>query len=343
MYTDLTVAIDAFDLEAYVQERGADEIQAGQWMLTCPSCMKPKLIVDTRKKAWHCWVCEEKAQVMTPMGPREQTISGGGGLIDLIQLLDEVSRREAVDVVLFGNATAVDLAAIPEVDLVGSYLAAGLEITPVDPPDGMVPIRGQLDYCVKRGITEEDIQLFQLHWCLAGRYGNRLVFPVFEQGHLVYWQARAMWEPQPGEKFIKALNPPRTPGVAVSSDVLFNLELAAAYQRVVVTEGPIDAIHVGPWAVCSFGKRLHATQIAKLIRAGVRHVDLMWDGPSDTEPQGAYPEMVATAAQIAPLFDSVRVVRLPWGDPGNWRRDQLWAFQQQCGVMVQTRSLLEAL
>jgi Zn finger protein HypA/HybF involved in hydrogenase expression len=38
-------AIEAFDLQAYCIEHGGNEVQAGPWVLICPTCGKPKLAV----------------------------------------------------------------------------------------------------------------------------------------------------------------------------------------------------------------------------------------------------------------------------------------------------------
>jgi hypothetical protein len=176
-----------------------------------------------------------------------------------------------------------------------------------------------------------------------------LFFPVIEGGRPVYWQARAMWEErehQRPERYVKSLNPPKphcglhpkhdldcapcqqmASGVAGAGDVLMNLERACQYKSVVITEGPIDAIHVGTDAVCTFGKKISPVQIGKLLAAGVKAIELMWDGPSPTEKLGAWPEMWITAKQLVGLFD-IRLVFLPQGDPGDYTRDQLTWLRQ---------------
>jgi len=103
--------------------------------------------------------------------------------------------------------------------------------------------------------------------------------------------------------------------------------VARNFPRVAIVEGPVDCIHAGPSAVATFGKKISLFQMLKLRKAGVRAVDLMWDGPSATEPEGAWPEMVATAPKLAGLFD-VRVVRLPRGDPGEYSRNELEALRR---------------
>ncbi|UCG51431.1 MAG: hypothetical protein JSW58_14785, partial [Candidatus Latescibacterota bacterium] len=51
-----------FDLEMYIQKFGPVQVQTDEWELTCPACGKErKLVVNTAKQFWHCWVCEEYA------------------------------------------------------------------------------------------------------------------------------------------------------------------------------------------------------------------------------------------------------------------------------------------
>ena len=147
------------------------------------------------------------------------------------------------------------------------------------------------------------------------------------------WDAheRHLWEPPEAlpKGFRKTLNPARERfGVLYygSGDVVLNLEQAARYERVVITEGPTSAIRVGPEAVATFGKQLQPAQIARFVRAGVRAVDFMWDGPSEKEPEGAWVQMIAAAGQLAPFMD-VRLVFLPSGDPGDYTREELGFYR----------------
>lgn len=179
----------------------------------------------------------------------------------------------------------------------------------------------------------EDAREFGLGWCREGWLANRLIFPVWESGRCIYWQARAMWDerehnPEWG-KFRKTLNPARERGGQIfygSGDVVLNCEQAARFPRVAITEGPTSMIRVGPSAVATFGKQLQPAQIARLVAAGVRAVDFMWDGPSPKEPQGAWAQMIQAAGQLAPFMD-VRLVFLPHGDPGDFTREELETFR----------------
>lgn len=307
-----------FDLESYLQKFGGVPISESEWVVKCPSCNREKLAVSTRKKQWHCWVCEE---YQAEHGGKKKAVRGAGGLVSLVRLLENCSFDQARKMVTGGQTAG------------RSYFSWGGLDTPrkqpieIPPPPSWKPISTVLPYCAERGISMEDVRQFGLVFCDAGRYRNRLVFPIWEQGRLVYYQARAMWRAKPGENYVKALNPPRDIGAASPTDILMNLDTAKHFDRVAVVEGPIDCVHAGPSAVSTLGKRISVSQMLKMKRAGVKAIDLIWDGPTETEPRGAWPEMRQAASQLAGIFDT-RLVFLPHGDPGDYTRNELEEFRR---------------
>ena len=314
----LDAAILDFDLEAYLVEHGGVQLDTEEWLLPCPGCGKEKLTVNVDARAFHCWVCESVPGA-----------KGKGGLVDLLTLLDKVDRHQAAQRILAEarfKPQSYTLEALKPPP--SSAIPAP---APIPPPEGWREVDGTLPYLQKRGIMLSDARAFGLAWCPAGRYANRLIFPVWEGGQLVYFQGRAMWEEkdQPwGMRYIKSLNPPNQEGAAGASEVLMNLDVARHHPRVAMVEGPIDCVKTGPSAVATFGKKISGMQIAKLVRAGVRAIDLMWDGPGPKEPNGAWPEMVAMAPLLATVFD-VRLVFLPFGDPGQRNREELNYWRSQ--------------
>ncbi len=313
----LEYALQRFDLLGYVQHHGGEFMKQDEWLLYCPKCGKQKLTVNLQKKAWHCWHCQQYRSV----NGKWEVVDGAGGLIDLVQLLQNCSRKQAVDVILSAAFMRPDdLQTLQREDFLVELAEFEREAVEIPAPHGAQAIDGDLPYLWKRAITPDDVRQFGLYWCDNGRYANRLVFPVWENGRHVYFQARAMWEPVSGDKsFRKALNPPSMPGAVVSTEVLMNLDVARNYPRVVVTEGPMDCLRAGPEAVCTFGKAISGTQIFKLVRAGVRALDLMWDADAkDT--------MIATAKTLVSYFD-LRLVFLPRGDPADFTREQLYQFR----------------
>lgn len=308
-------AIERFDLLSYVRDRGATETQTGEWVLFCPVCAKEKLTINVTKKTWHCWVCQKFAIAGLGIRMKRKAVQGAGGLLDLLQILENCPRQRAVQLVLAASRfTARDLQEIGTTEFTSFVTSYHQGTVSIPAPPNWKLIEAPLPYMVERGISMEDVQRLGIFYCDQGRYANRLVFPVWEDGQLVYWQARAMWESQE-HGFLKALNPPKQQGAAVSSDVLMNLHSARFYPRVCIVEGPVDCIHAGPDAVATFGKAISAVQIAKLYRAGVRALDLMWD--SD-----AREAMISYAPVLASVFD-LRLVWLPSHDPGIYPREHL--------------------
>lgn len=321
--SDLRHAIDGFDLESFVLSHGGQEHQRNEWTMLCPWCQGYKLIVSMRRRTWHCWRCQQFEMRWTGARWKRVAVAGAGGVIQLVMAFERCTRIEAEVRIIQGNIRRpgellhLDLSDLQEPPRV---LA---QAPPIAPPPGCQPFLGPHPYLMQRGISEEDVRAFGLTWCAWGRYANRLIFPVFEQGALVYWQARAMWEATGGREHIKTLNPPRSLGGVTSAEVLFHLDQAVVcgQGRVCITEGPIDAIHAGYDAVCTFGKQISPTQVAKLFRAGVAGIDLMWDADAQADAE-------AVAKQLAASFD-VRLVRLPHGDPGDWPREHLRAFRER--------------
>lgn len=326
----INLAIERFDLQAYIRDKGAFEVQPGEWLMMCPTCLKDKLVVNVKKKTWHCWVCQQLVTVKTEMGPKVKAQEGAGGLLDLLQMLEDCNRKRAVNMVLAGSLiTAKDLAQITRADFYHQLHGPGLESPEIAAPAFCQQVTSPLPYMVERGISMDDAQMFGLGWCSKGRYENRLVFPVFEQGRLVYWQARAMWSPLEGDRsFRKTLNPSSKMGGASPNEVLMNLDMAAQYLRVAIVEGPIDLAHAGPSAVATLGKKISPVQIAKLIKAGVRAVDLMWDSDARQD--------MLNASELLMRFFDTRCVFLPRGDPGDWDRLSLDRFRAMSKSFCQT-------
>lgn len=305
-------AIEAFDLEGWLLDHGA-EGRGREWVLVCPVCGKNNLAVNVQRRLWHCWTCE---QYVIDVEGRRRAVHGAGGLVKLVQLLDRLDRAQAVAKIASGGIFSYrDVARLPDNKLHDRYVQAIKPAEPVDPPEGWQPVTEVLPFMAQRQITLDDARLFGLGWCDRGRYAGRLIFPVWEDRRLLYFQGRAMWAPLPGQRYLKSLNPPSGDRNAVSSELLMNLDQAKFFPRVAVVEGPTDLVRTGPDAVCTFGKRITDAQIGRLLRAGVRAIDLMWDADAADEMRGA-------ARRLNGIFD-LRIVFLDRGDPGDYPREYL--------------------
>lgn len=344
---ELVTALEAFPLERWLRDAGFEAAGHDEWVARCPRCGKDrKLSVELRKRRWKCWVCQrrEVRQVRDPLTgaslPRMVTVEGGGGLLALLAWWYGVRRGEAAGWVLrVSKPVPAAMAQIPDLERAAS--AAGeldtTDLDPPDPPEGAGPLTGHnLRYLESRGISEGVARAYGIFGCHAGRYAGRIVFPAWgRSGELRYWQARATWsaaeDEARGRRHIKAINPPRSDADPrlTSEHAVFNLHRAAAVGsgRVVLCEGPISAIQAGDDAVALWGKQLYPAQVRELVSAGVRDVDVMFDGPTEREPEGAWPEAVALVPLLQLFFNHVRLVRLPAGDPGDYTRAQNAAFR----------------
>lgn len=324
-----------FNLEKYLMRFSPKSHSSDEWLLTCPICGRDKLVVNIQKKLWHCWICQEYGR--NELGKRIP-IKGAGNIVHLVMLLDRVSFDVAKQFV----KTNMDITySNSSFDFENEEYVSLVEKEISYPPYSKT-ITGILPYCFERGITQEDIKYFGLFYCDGGRYRNRLMFPVYEEDKLVFYQGRAMWNPQPGEVFLKALNPPKEDGVAGTEDVLFNLENASKYDWVVLNEGPIDAIHVGYNAIGTWGKHITEKQLLKLRKYNIRNIYLMWDGPTEKEPGGAVKEMFEVLPLLSGIFNT-KIVFIPKGDPGDYSRQENASIIEHCSIDANNISRLGVL
>lgn len=318
--------VNNFPLVNYVQSKGAKELKKNEYLLTCPACGKEKLTINVSKKLWHCWTCAK--YTYDSWTQSKKVIQGAGGVLQLVMLFEKMSLSEAVEFVTRYSTYQIEkLLSFVDFKLEEKTInVGGVSYPKIDYPEYSVPLTTILPFMKLRGISGDDAINFRLFTCSSGRYGNRLIFPVYDHNNFICFQGRAMWQAVSGVKYIKALAPAHVAGNARTSDVLFNLDQAASYPRVFIAEGPISAIHGGYAGVCTFGKRMTVEQIKYLIKYKVKAIDLCWDGPGPTESNGAYVEMLLIAPMLAQLFD-VRIVLLPSGDPGDYSTEEINAFR----------------
>jgi len=156
-----------------------------------------------------------------------------------------------------------------------------------------------LKYLLNRGITLRDINYYNIHYCVAGKYMRRVIFPIIERGKVIYFVARAI--DKNAKK--KVLNPR-------GNRELFNLEKASRYDRVVLVEGVFDAIKTGDNAIAVLGSHVSQYQIQKMKEYDVHYIDIMFDADKAGK-EGA----LEVARELHKHFRDVRIVDIPFGDP----------------------------
>jgi len=128
-------------------------------------------------------------------------------------------------------------------------------------PDAYEIIPGSVEeeYLIKRGISRQHMKKYGL---LSGYrdLSDRIVIPVYYNGDLVYWQARAI------KKWVR----PRYIGPELSKeDVIFNRDTALGFKRAIILEGALNVIIGGKDCLALLGKDITRDQLEVLIASDV--------------------------------------------------------------------------
>lgn len=130
-------------------------------------------------------------------------------------------------------------------------------------------------YAKGRGLTDDDLQFYQLGFG-AGRNFGRLLIPILTaDGQCDYWLGRDTFDYDPED-----IEPPKYigPRGPYRRWVLFNYHAAMAYKSVVLVEGTITAMVAGRNAVASLGKEISKQQLSQLLDGPWEKIYVCMDG-----------------------------------------------------------------
>lgn len=268
-------AIASFSLDAFAEKVGGRKesrsAHSSEWLFNCPFCHSSRLRFNTKKRIGICFGCRKGFDAFKLVR-------------DLMALDDDDAISYFLSRYVGGDSTAARLESSLRAYEAPKPVIRKLPAMPW--PEGVeylttpnAPHYKAWAYLYKRGIDVHMVQEFGLGYGRTGRLRERIVFPCRMDGALVYWQARAIWDPPPelsGEAlrewrektgYIKSLNPPipeRAEAVAHAHEILFNYERARVAPHVVIVEGPVDAIKVGLHSVALLGKTAGPAKLARL-------------------------------------------------------------------------------
>jgi hypothetical protein len=175
-------------------------------------------------------------------------------------------------------------------------------------PDGSGLGRKALEFFSKRRFDLATIQRYRIGVCHSGEMKNRIVLPVFEREHLVYYTGREIFKTSR-----KYLNPSKKFCPKGKSEFLFNLSTARGEGTAILVEGILDAMRVGEKGVALFGTDLSEIQLTKLLSREVAKVIICLD--SDAVIQS-----VKMAQKISKYIECF-VTFLKSGDPADIEDD----------------------
>jgi len=309
-------ALRAFDARAFVARHGgykeSPSPSSSEYLLPCPYCSSDRLRWNhPTKQLWICWGCRRT-----------------GSTLDLVQALEKLDLLEAmryVEKLYVGGDASLELT-----PLVVARPVRSIGDLPAMPWPTGVDVLADVDahrfawrYLAKRGVSAATALSYRVGIGRFGRLEKYLVFPCYQDGRLVYWQARATWDPPaqlyPAQRkewikenhFRKTLNPVSVGENATAADVLFNYDRACQSQHVVINEGPFDAMQVGPHAVALLGKSASDGKINLLRRMRAARYTVYLDR-GEAEAKAAM-KLAGELSTYAPTF----IATPPEGyDPG---------------------------
>lgn len=188
---ELQRALERFDARRFAEKHGgrkeSKSARSHEYLLNCPLCRGHNLRWNSSKRAWICWNCQTT-----------------GDTLYLIQLLERCSREAAIDIVFgdyVGGDARLELSQLAVLPQLAEPAARLRRLPPMPLPQGSVPAAQNgfvRQYLLRRGITDAMMADWRIAAGTAGRERDHALFPVFMDGALVYWQARAAWDPPAG-------------------------------------------------------------------------------------------------------------------------------------------------
>lgn len=176
--------------------------------------------------------------------------------------------------------------------------------------------RKAMRYLKQRGVSLKTCEKHYIGYCEEGKYANRIILPDFEDGEIIYWQART-FEPTPTnpilkKNFRKVLNPSLSEEdlamgyrAVDKSSVISQIDFVKASRTAILCEGRFDALTLGDYGACLHGKILSDDQFIKIVKAK-EHLDrivVMLDGD-------AYPYALRIAKRLSGYFPEILIAKL---------------------------------
>jgi hypothetical protein len=219
---------------------GGRESREGWINLKCPYCEKnPYLGYNLSGRYFHCWYC------------------GWHPLIDTLHLLTGVNEGVCKELAW---------------ELPRRVLSRGLEQRgKLETPPGVGSLSNfHTGYLYSRGFWP---RIRPQLWGIkgigqdGGMYRWRLFLPFFLQGEMVSWTTRKINDSFPGPRYLAARD---DQSIIPIERLLYGIDMVR--NSVIVCEGPLDAIAIGPGAVAVCGTRTSPHQLDQLSKVPYRAI-----------------------------------------------------------------------
>ena len=221
---------------------------------SCPYCNhhKPKLEINfsENKKGynpWHCWVCNKKGTRISSLF--KQVKASPEKFDELYKLIGNEKEHKTI-------VTTKSLKLPKELKLFKDITISNIEG------------RRALSYLKNRGITQDDIDKYNIGYCTSGRYQNMIIIPSYDdQGNLNYFTGRS-FEKDPYTKYRN----PETSRDIIPFELFINWKLP-----LILCEGPFDAIAIKRNAIPLLGNNIQSNLMKKIVSSTVEKIYIALD------------------------------------------------------------------
>ena len=221
---------------------------------TCPFCNhhKPKLEINfsENKKGynpWHCWVCNKKGTRISSLF--KQIKASSDKFEELFKLIGNETERDVV-------VSNKNLQLPKEFQSFKNISSSNIEG------------RTALSYLKSRGITNDDIEKYNIGYCTSGRYQNMVIIPSYdENGKLNYFTGRSFLK----NPYRKYKNPEASRNI-IPFELFINWDLP-----LVLCEGPFDAIAIKRNAIPLLGSNIQGSLMKKIVTSTVKKIYIALD------------------------------------------------------------------
>jgi DNA primase len=210
----------------------------------------PKLGISLNNGNWKCWVCGAKGSTVSNL---------------LFKLNVEQSKRQEAKKLWKERVQIEEKEVVPEIMLPNSYISLSEQ-------DNSFFYNRAKNYVLKRGLTEKDIIKHQIGYCEWGEWSGYLIFPVYNDGKLIYYSGRAY------EPFKDPHKLPKYDKDFVGDEWLVNWN-----EDIILVESKLNAITVRRNAVPMYGKTLSKKLKLKIVESSFETIYIALDGDATND------------------------------------------------------------
>ena len=282
----------------------------GNRAYSCPFChsSKPKLEINfTQNKKgnnpWHCWVCDRRGNSISTIFKQVKASP------DKYKELKNIS------------SSSTDF-----------YEEPNVKKDEIKLPKEAQPILGNTrilakhayTFLKKRGLTDGDIQKYNIKYCEYGEYSHMVIIPSYDkEGNLNYFIGRSFYS----NSYKKYLIPPFSRNI-ICFELYINWDLP-----IILCEGVFDAMTIKRNAIPLLGKSINPKLMEKIITSKNDKIYIALDGD-------AYKQSLKIANTLLDYGKKVYLMDLQDKDPNEVGFKEFTNLIQQT-VNINKYSLLE--